>query len=85
MPHNDYSSWPQVYSLMGNRLQEQCRTLPISHEIRQKIWTCFVHSLVHFTDLMMDRHLDQLMWCAIYIVTKVSATLLFTWGLFAEF
>lgn len=82
--HVGCSSWPQVYSLMGNRLEKQCKTLQISHEIRQKIWTCFDHSLVHFTDLMVDRHLDQLMLCAIYIITKVSRSLLFTWGSSAE-
>lgn len=76
MLHAGCSNWPQVYSLMGKRLQEQCRTLQISHEIRQKIWTCFDHSLVHFTDLVVDRHLDQLMLCAINIMTKVSWALL---------
>lgn len=64
--------WPQVYSLMGRRLRELCATLHISDELRLKIWTCFEHSLVHCTDLMVDRHLDQLLMCAIYIIAKVG-------------
>lgn len=66
------SSCPQVYILMGEHLRELCRTLQLSDELRLKIWTCFEHSLVHCTDLMVDRHLDQLLLCSIYIIVKVS-------------
>lgn len=57
---------------MAKRLRELCATLHISDELRLKIWTCFEHSLVHCTDLMVDRHLDQLLMCAIYIIAKVG-------------
>ncbi|KAA8596103.1 hypothetical protein FQN60_011394, partial [Etheostoma spectabile] len=43
----------KVYSLMGKRLRELCATLNISDDLRLKIWTCFEHSLVHCTDLMI--------------------------------
>ena len=36
-----------------------------------RIWTCFEHSLVHQPHLMRDRHLDQLMMCAVYVMAKV--------------
>ncbi|XP_026234603.1 retinoblastoma-like protein 2 isoform X2 [Anabas testudineus] len=62
----------KVYSLMGKRLRELCPTLRISDELRLKIWTCFEHSLVHFISLMVDRHLDQLLMCAIYIIAKIT-------------
>ncbi|KAI9546122.1 hypothetical protein NQZ68_029357 [Dissostichus eleginoides] len=62
----------KVYMLMGKRLQNLCSTLRISQELRLKIWTCFEHSLVHFTDLMKDRHLDQLLMCAIYMMAKIT-------------
>ncbi|XP_032376743.1 retinoblastoma-like protein 2 [Etheostoma spectabile] len=62
----------KVYSLMGKRLRELCATLNISDDLRLKIWTCFEHSLVHCTDLMVDRHLDQLLMCAIYIIAKIT-------------
>ena len=58
---------------MGKRLRELCSTLDISDELRLKIWTCFEHSLVHCTELMKDRHLDQLLMCAIYIIAKVGS------------
>ncbi|XP_034004323.1 retinoblastoma-like protein 2 isoform X2 [Trematomus bernacchii] len=62
----------KVYMLMGKRLEKLCSTLHISEELRLKIWTCFEHSLVHFTDLMKDRHLDQLLMCAIYMMAKIT-------------
>ncbi|XP_068430587.1 retinoblastoma-like protein 2 [Clinocottus analis] len=60
------------YSLMGKRLRKLCSTLGVSDELRLKIWTCFEYSLVHHTDLMVDRHLDQLLMCAIYIMAKIT-------------
>lgn len=62
----------KVYSLTAKRLRELCATLEISEELRFKIWTCFENSLVHRTDLMVDRHLDQLLMCAIYIMAKIT-------------
>ncbi|XP_071345439.1 retinoblastoma-like protein 2 isoform X2 [Trachinotus anak] len=62
----------KVYSLMGRRLRALCSTLDISDELRLKIWTCFEYSLVHCTNLMVDRHLDQLLMCAIYIIAKIT-------------
>ena len=41
-----------------------------------RIWTCFEHSLIHLPELMKDRHLDQLLMCAIYVMGKVSYLLL---------
>lgn len=70
--HVACSSCAQVYTLMGEHLRELCRTLQLSDDLRLKIWTCFEHSLVHCTDLMVDRHLDQLLLCSIYIIAKVS-------------
>lgn len=61
----------QVYHLASVRLRDLCVKLDISSDLRGKIWTCFEHSLVHCTDLMKDRHLDQLLLCSIYIISKV--------------
>ncbi|XP_047435777.1 retinoblastoma-like protein 2 isoform X2 [Mugil cephalus] len=61
-----------VYSLMGRRLRELCSVLDITDELRLKIWTCFEYSLIHCTHLMRDRHLDQLLMCAIYIMAKIT-------------
>ncbi|XP_035484723.2 retinoblastoma-like protein 2 isoform X3 [Scophthalmus maximus] len=62
----------KVYSLMGRRLRALCSALDVSDKLRLKIWTCFEYSLVHCTHLMADRHLDQLLMCAIYVIAKIT-------------
>nr|XP_014340716.1 PREDICTED: retinoblastoma-like protein 1 isoform X2 [Latimeria chalumnae] len=62
----------KVYHLASVRLRDLCLKLDVSVELRRKIWTCFEYSLVHCTDLMKDRHLDQLLLCAFYIMSKVT-------------
>uniref|UniRef100_A0A7N6BFZ3 Retinoblastoma-like 1 (p107) n=1 Tax=Anabas testudineus TaxID=64144 RepID=A0A7N6BFZ3_ANATE len=62
----------QVYHLASVRLRDLCARLDISSELRGKIWTCFEHCLVQCTDLMKDRHLDQLLLCSIYIISKIT-------------
>ncbi|XP_026220835.1 retinoblastoma-like protein 2 isoform X1 [Anabas testudineus] len=62
----------KVYHLASVRLRDLCAKLDISSELRRKIWTCFEYSLVHCTELMMDRHLDQLLMCAVYVMAKVT-------------
>ncbi|XP_065518039.1 retinoblastoma-like protein 2 isoform X3 [Lathamus discolor] len=62
----------QVYHLASVRLRDLCVKLDVSDELRKKIWTCFEYSLVHSPEIMMDRHLDQLLMCAIYIMAKVT-------------
>ncbi|KAE8576664.1 hypothetical protein XENTR_v10004275 [Xenopus tropicalis] len=61
----------KVYHLASVRLRDLCLKLDVSNDLRRKIWTLFVYSLVHCTDLMKDRHLDQLLLCAVYIMAKV--------------
>lgn len=53
------------------RLKDLCDRLDITDEQRRKMWTCFEHTLVHHTDMMLDRHIDQLIMCAIYVMAKV--------------
>ncbi|TRY85925.1 hypothetical protein DNTS_011936 [Danionella cerebrum] len=62
----------KVYHLASVRLRDLCAKLDIGSDLRKKIWTCFEYSLVHCTELMMDRHLDQLLMCAVYVMTKVT-------------
>ncbi|KAM3609107.1 uncharacterized protein V6R79_009886 [Siganus canaliculatus] len=62
----------KVYHLASVRLRDLCAKLDVCPELRRKIWTCLEYSLVHCTDLMMDRHLDQLLMCAVYIMAKVT-------------
>ncbi|TRZ01222.1 hypothetical protein DNTS_006048 [Danionella cerebrum] len=62
----------KVYHLASVRLRDLCLKLDISSELRGKIWTCFEHSLLHCTEMMIDRHLDQLLLCAVYIIAKIT-------------
>ncbi|XP_055011295.1 retinoblastoma-like protein 2 [Boleophthalmus pectinirostris] len=62
----------KVYHLASVRLRDLCVKLDIGSDLRRKIWACFEFSLVHCTQLLMDRHLDQLLMCAIYVIAKVT-------------
>lgn len=63
----------KVYHLAGVRLRDLCDRLHISDDdLRRKIWTCFEHALMHHTDLMRDRHLDQLMMCSVYVICRAT-------------
>jgi len=61
----------QVYHLASVRLRDLCERLDIDSELRSKMWTCFEHCMIHHVDLMQDRHLDQLIMCAVYVIAKV--------------
>ena len=55
------------------RLRDLCDRLEIEDEDQQRMmWTCLEHVLVKHTDLMMDRHLDQILMCAVYVMAKVT-------------
>lgn len=63
----------KVYHLAGVRLKELCDRLSVfDDELKRKIWTCFEYSLMQHIDLMRDRHLDQLLMCAVYVICKVT-------------
>ncbi|XP_070574365.1 retinoblastoma-like protein 1 [Ptychodera flava] len=62
----------KVYHLANVRLLDLCNRLEINEELRRKIWTCFEHSLVSSIGMMVDRHLDQLIMCAVYVIAKVT-------------
>ncbi|XP_008533467.1 retinoblastoma-like protein 1 isoform X3 [Equus przewalskii] len=62
----------KVYHLASVRLRDLCVKLDVSNELLRKIWTCFEFTLVHCPDLMKDRHLDQLLLCAFYIMAQVT-------------
>lgn len=55
------------------RIKELCKELDIDNEtVLQKIWTLFEYSITQKTELMQDRHLDQIFMCAIYLYIKVN-------------
>ncbi|XP_069495641.1 retinoblastoma-like protein 2 isoform X3 [Ambystoma mexicanum] len=63
----------KVYHLASVRLRDLCRKLDIGDELMKKMWTCFEFSLIHCTEMMKDRHLDQLLMCAVYVMAKVTS------------
>ncbi|CAB3228947.1 unnamed protein product [Arctia plantaginis] len=63
----------KFYSLAVVRINDLCTRLGLSdEELKRKIWTCLEYSIMEQTQLMKDRHLDQLLMCAVYVICKVS-------------
>lgn len=62
----------KLYHLASVRLRDLCDRLDIDSELCSKIWTCFEHGIINHIDLFQDRHLDQLIMCAVYVICKVS-------------
>ncbi|CAL4090554.1 unnamed protein product [Meganyctiphanes norvegica] len=63
----------KFYTLANMRLRDLCDRLDITDtELRRKVWTCFEHSIIHYNNMMKDRHMDQMVMCAIYITCKVT-------------
>merc|ERR1719219_489150 len=63
----------KVYHLAHLRLDTLCQSLQVTdEEVKRRIWTCLEWALRTHTDLMKDRHLDQIIMCSLYIICKVS-------------
>lgn len=75
-----------MYHLASVRLRDLCWKLDISSDLRGKIWTCFEHTLIHCTELMRGRHLDQLLLCSVYIMSKVrkQTSVLHIWSVVSD-
>lgn len=55
------------------RISELCNQLGMRNDEYLKIiWTLFEYSVAKQTELMRDRHLDQMIMCAIYVFIKVK-------------
>ncbi|XP_031332886.1 retinoblastoma-like protein 2 isoform X2 [Photinus pyralis] len=65
----------KFYNLAYSRMKQLCNKLDITDlKFTQKIWTVFEYSIRDHTHLIKDRHLDQLLMCAVYVVCKVTST-----------
>ena len=63
----------KFYNLAGVRMHDLCTNLSIKDEdLKKKIWTIFEYSIKEATHLMRDRHLDQILMCAVYVVCKMA-------------
>ncbi|XP_015604539.1 retinoblastoma-like protein 1 isoform X2 [Cephus cinctus] len=63
----------KFYNLSSIRMQDLCKSLDIvDEEMKKKIWTIFEYSIKDRTHLMKDRHLDQILMCAVYVICKLA-------------
>ncbi|XP_034950219.1 retinoblastoma-like protein 1 [Chelonus insularis] len=63
----------KFYTLASCRMQNLCNELSvIETDLKKKIWTIFEYSIKDRTELMKDRHLDQILMCAVYVVCKLA-------------
>lgn len=63
----------KFYELAYPRMYNLCCELGLRDEdLLKKIWTIFEHSIAKETELMRDRHLDQILMCAIYVFNRVT-------------
>lgn len=63
----------KFYKLASVRMLALCSGLEINDpDMLKKIWTVFEYSIVEQTSLMKDRHLDQMIMCAIYVIFRVT-------------
>ncbi|XP_043502439.1 retinoblastoma-like protein 1 isoform X2 [Polistes fuscatus] len=62
----------KFYNLACVRMQDLCNSLDITDiDLQKKIWTIFEYSIKERTELMRDRHLDQILMCAVYVICKL--------------
>ncbi|KAG5888211.1 hypothetical protein JTB14_036222 [Gonioctena quinquepunctata] len=62
----------KFYNLAYVRMEHLCNKLGLTDvELKRKIWTVFEDSVCN-SDLIKDRHLDQLLMCAIYVICRIS-------------
>lgn len=65
----------KVYYLAQLRFRDLWNRLSInSIDLQRKIWTLFEDQIRNHTNLLRDRHLDQMIMCATYAVIKVCKT-----------
>ncbi|OXU30844.1 hypothetical protein TSAR_012648 [Trichomalopsis sarcophagae] len=63
----------KFYNLTITRMQNLCQSLEITDiDLKRKIWTIFEYSVKERTHLMKDRHLDQILMSAVYVICKVG-------------
>ncbi|KAH8873587.1 Retinoblastoma-like protein 1 [Schistosoma japonicum] len=61
----------QTYQVASLRLRDLCERLNLTRELMAKIWTCIEQVIVHETELLRDRCLDQIIMCCIYGICKL--------------
>lgn len=66
----------KFYQLAHLRLKDLVKNLQFNNtsDLLRKIWTLFEHSVTENTELMKDRHLDQILMCCVYVLCKIRVS-----------
>lgn len=66
----------KFYQLAHLRLKDLCKNLQFTNntELLRKIWTLFEYAILEHTELMKDRHLDQILMCCVYVLCKIRVS-----------
>lgn len=68
----------KFYALAHLRIKHLCMNLNMcDEELMRKFWTIFENAIIEQTDLMKDRHLDQIWMCCIYVLCKIRVSFCF--------
>lgn len=61
----------RVLIYAATQMYHLCTGLPISDELMEYIWAVLKYILTQRVDLLKNRHLDQMIFCTIYCVSKI--------------
>eukprot|EP01018_Ginkgo_biloba_P003541 Gb_26070 [translate_table: standard] len=61
----------KVLSLATIRIKSLCEQLQQPHHVTRKVCDLVQHLLIHRTSLFFNRHIDQLILCSMYAISKV--------------
>ena len=64
----------KFYLLAHLRMKFLVNNLNLNDDLLRMIWTMFENSIIEQTDLMKDRHLDQIWMCSIYVLCKIRVS-----------
>lgn len=65
----------KFYTLANLRIQHACNNLYMKdEELKKKFWTIFENAIIEQSELMKDRHLDQIWMCCIYVLCKLRVS-----------
>ncbi|KAJ0249420.1 Retinoblastoma-related protein 1 [Hirschfeldia incana] len=62
----------KISKLAAVRINGMVERLQLSQQIRESVYRLFQHVLAHRTSLFFNRHIDQIILCCFYGVTKIS-------------
>lgn len=61
----------KLYYLTSLRLHDLCERCRVNETVEQNAWTLFHHVLTENVTLLKNRHVDQMLMCSLYVISKV--------------